>query len=171
MNNLIILDNSPNCDYLNKDNGILIKAWFSDKNDKELFRIKPILNKIKEWKKIKYDIFDDLIGNYFRKMNSKIKEEKIYNIITVKLLKVVKLKILKIKLMKKIQVVINIKNIKTKKIEKKNKMDVNCLKLENYENEKENNFKEDMKKKEKYFESKNKTLNIFGNGEIKIISL
>ena len=106
MNNLIILDNSPNCYYLNKDNGILIKAWVSDKNDKELFRIKPILNKIKEWKKIKYDIFDDLIGIYFRKMNSKIKEEKIYNIITVKLLKVVKLKILKIKLMKKIQVVL-----------------------------------------------------------------
>ena len=49
-------------------------------------------------------------------------------------------------------------------------MDVNCLTLENYENE--NNFKEDNEnKKEKYFESKNKTLNIFGNGEIKIISL
>ena len=208
MNSLIILDNNPNCYYLNKDNGIPIKTWFSDKNDKELFKIKPyleflandfivdvkpILNKVKEGKKIKYHIFDELIENYFKKMNSKIKEEKIYNTInndnnhnnskTIESSKIknpedktnekdtsnftINKSAEKTNKKKEELLNINIKNLKTEKIEEKNKIDVNSLTLENDENvkEKENNFNENNKNNE------NKKDKYFESGENKINSL
>ena len=79
LNNLIIIDNNPNCYFLNKDNGLPIKTWLNDRNDRELFIIKPylefmandyitdvrpIINKVKEGKIIKYNIFDEIINDY-----------------------------------------------------------------------------------------------------------
>ena len=43
LNNLIILDNNPNCYFLNKENGFPIKTWTDDTNDKELYKIIPYL--------------------------------------------------------------------------------------------------------------------------------
>ena len=92
LNSLIILDNNPICYYFNKDNGIPIKTWLNDKNDRELFKIKPylefmsnnsindvrpILSQIKDGKIIKFDIFDEIIENFNK---NKKNEENIDNV-------------------------------------------------------------------------------------------
>ena len=43
MNDIIIVDNTPNCYVLNNDNGFPIKSWLNDINDRELIRIIPYL--------------------------------------------------------------------------------------------------------------------------------
>ena len=43
MNDIIIVDNTPNCYFLNNDNGFPIKSWLNDINDRELIRIIPYL--------------------------------------------------------------------------------------------------------------------------------
>ena len=43
LKDVIIVDNSPMAYLLNSDNGLPILTWFDDKNDKELFKIIPIL--------------------------------------------------------------------------------------------------------------------------------
>ena len=44
LKDVIIVDNSPMAYLLNSDNGLPILTWFDDKNDKELFKIIPILD-------------------------------------------------------------------------------------------------------------------------------
>ena len=44
LKDVIIVDNSPMAYLLNSDNGLPILTWFDDKNDKELFKITPILD-------------------------------------------------------------------------------------------------------------------------------
>ena len=86
LNNVIIIDNNPDCYFLNKENGIPIKTWLNDKNDKELLKllpyleflaneyiidVRPILTKIKDGKSINFKIFDEIIKNY-KKSNNEI---------------------------------------------------------------------------------------------------
>ena len=44
LNDVIILDNNPISYKYNKRNGLPIKSWHYDKNDKELIKIIPLLN-------------------------------------------------------------------------------------------------------------------------------
>ena len=44
LKDVVIVDNSPMAYLLNSDNGLPILTWFDDKNDKELFKIIPILD-------------------------------------------------------------------------------------------------------------------------------
>lgn len=84
LNNIIIIDNNPDCYFLNKENGIPIKTWLNDKNDKELLKllpyleflaneyindVRPILTKIKDGKTINFKIFDEIIDNYIKTNN------------------------------------------------------------------------------------------------------
>ena len=84
LNNIIIIDNNPDCYFLNKENGIPIKTWLNDKNDKELLKllpyleflandyiidVRPILTKIKEGKTINFKILDEIIENYKKNKN------------------------------------------------------------------------------------------------------
>ena len=86
LNNIIIIDNNPDCYFLNKENGIPIKTWLNDRNDKELFKllpyleflaneyiidVRPILTKIKDGKTINFKILDEIIENY-KKSNNEI---------------------------------------------------------------------------------------------------
>ena len=89
LNNTIIIDNNPDCYFLNKENGIPIKTWINDKNDKELFKllpyleflaneyiidVRPILTKIKNGKAINFKILDEIIESY-KKTNNEINKK------------------------------------------------------------------------------------------------
>ena len=94
LNNLILLDNNPNCYLLNKENAIPIKTWIDNINDKELYKIipylkflskehikdiRPILEKVKRNNEINYHIFDKIIENSKKiEDNNNNKEKKIY---------------------------------------------------------------------------------------------
>ena len=84
LNNIIIIDNNPDCYFLNKENGIPIKTWLNDKSDKELLKllpyleflaneyiidVRPILSKINEGKTINLTILDEIIENYKKNSN------------------------------------------------------------------------------------------------------
>ena len=43
---VIILDNNPNCYFLNQENAIPISHFYGDKDDQELFKLIPILEKL-----------------------------------------------------------------------------------------------------------------------------
>ena len=43
LKDIIIVDNSPLSYSLHPDNGLPILTWFEDKNDTELFKLKPVL--------------------------------------------------------------------------------------------------------------------------------
>ena len=91
LNNLILLDNNPNCFYLNKENGFPIKTWIDDFYDKELFKImpyltflanenikdvRPILTKIRKGNEISYVKFDKIIKKYKNKYLKKDENNK-----------------------------------------------------------------------------------------------
>ena len=95
LNNLILLDNNPNCFYLNKENGFLIKTWIDDFYDKELFKImpyltflanenikdvRPILTKIRKGNEINYVKFDKIIKKYKNKYLNKDENNKLIQI-------------------------------------------------------------------------------------------
>ena len=88
LKDVIIVDNSPVAYLLNSDNGLPILTWFDDKNDKELFKIIPILDflslvpdvrdyihKIVINNEISYDIAKKVIREFNNK-NRKAKNEK-----------------------------------------------------------------------------------------------
>jgi len=88
LKDVIIVDNSPMAYLLNSDNGLPILTWFDDKNDKELFKIIPILDflslvpdvrdyihKIVINNEISYDIAKKVIREFNNK-NRKAKNEK-----------------------------------------------------------------------------------------------
>ena len=94
LNNLIILDNNPNCYFLNKENAFPIKTWIDEISDKELFKImpyleflskdfikdiRPILSKIKRGNEIIYYKFDKIIKKYkkYQTINYKNEDRKI----------------------------------------------------------------------------------------------
>jgi len=45
---IMLLDNSPYCYAFNPENGIPIESWFSDKNDTELMKLLPMLEKLSD---------------------------------------------------------------------------------------------------------------------------
>ena len=79
LNNIILLDNNPNCYFLNKENAIPIKTWIDDVSDRELFKIipylkflaneniediRPIITKIKRGNRINYYRFNKIIEKF-----------------------------------------------------------------------------------------------------------
>ena len=79
MKNLIIIDNNPKSYMLNKDNGIPIKTWVEDINDRELIKlipylnflgneniedVRPFLKQLNSGNILEYDKFDKIISNY-----------------------------------------------------------------------------------------------------------
>ena len=79
MKNLIIIDNNPKSYMLNKDNGVPIKTWVEDVNDRELYKIipyliflgsekvkdvRPFLKQVNSGNSLNYDKFDKIISKY-----------------------------------------------------------------------------------------------------------
>ena len=89
MKNLIIIDNNPKSYILNKENGVPIKTWVEDINDRELLRlipyliflssekiedVRPFLRQVNSGTILDYDKFDEIINKY-KSDNFKIKKE------------------------------------------------------------------------------------------------
>ena len=74
LKDVVIVDNSPMAYLLNSDNGLPILTWFDDKNDKELFKIIPIL----DFLSIVPDV-RDYIGKFV--INNEISYENAINVI------------------------------------------------------------------------------------------
>ena len=104
MKNLIIVDNNPRSYILNKENGLPIKTWLDDVNDRELVKlipyleflgneyiedVRPILSQINKGASLDFDKFDEIIKEYrenknknksiFENINNCNNEEKINN--------------------------------------------------------------------------------------------
>ena len=96
LKDIIIVDNSPLSYSLNHENGLPILTWFNDKNDRELYKITPILEflsnvyDVREYIKqivlndaISYDNAIKVIENFSKSKhddsNMKLIEEIIYN--------------------------------------------------------------------------------------------
>ena len=69
LKDVIIVDNSPTAYTFDKENGLPIKSWYEDKNDKELEKISPLLIFLS-----KVDDVRDYIGLFIE--NNQIKYEK-----------------------------------------------------------------------------------------------
>ena len=89
LSDLIIVDNSPLAYTFNIENGLPIKTWYDDPNDKELNKILPLLiflSKVKDVRKyidlfvdeteIKYDAAMDIINKYENIINEIDNKEK-----------------------------------------------------------------------------------------------
>ena len=89
MKNLIIIDNNPKSYLLNKENGIPIKTWVEDINDRELLRlipyliflssekiddVRPFLRQVNSGTILNYEKFDEIINKY-KSDNLKCKKE------------------------------------------------------------------------------------------------
>ena len=76
MKNLIIIDNNPKSFMLNKENGVPIKTWMEDSDDKELYKlipyliflgnqkiedVRPFLKDINSGNSLNYEKFDKII--------------------------------------------------------------------------------------------------------------
>ena len=98
LKDVVIVDNSPMAYLLNNDNGIPILTWFDDRNDRELYKIIPILEflslvpdvrdyigKMVVNNEISYNSAMNVINEYNemlrKKQNEKNKNEKNTNII------------------------------------------------------------------------------------------
>ena len=90
MKNLLIVDNNPKSYMLNKDNGIPIKTWVEDINDKELYRlipyliflssekikdVRPFLKQVNSGNILNYDKFDKIIKDFNLDYERNKKEE------------------------------------------------------------------------------------------------
>ena len=79
MKNLIIIDNNPKSFMLNKDNGLPIKTWLDDINDRELlklipyllflgmekiFDVRPFLKQVNSGSSLNYEKFDKIIAEF-----------------------------------------------------------------------------------------------------------
>ena len=87
---LIIIDNNPKSYMLNKENGVPIKTWVEDINDRELYRlipyllflgnekvkdVRPFLKQVNSGNILNYDKFDKIIMKYNIEIEKKQKEE------------------------------------------------------------------------------------------------
>ena len=94
MNYLIIIDNNPKSYILNKENGIPIKTWVEDINDRELYKlipyllflgnenvkdVRPFLKQVNSGNALNYDKFDKIILNYNNDNEKNSKECKFIN--------------------------------------------------------------------------------------------
>ena len=88
LKDVIIVDNSPLAYLLNSDNGLPIMTWFDDKNDRELYKITPILeflsmvpdvrdyiSKIVVNNEISYDNATKIINEYNENLRRKNNEK------------------------------------------------------------------------------------------------
>ena len=79
MKNLLIVDNNPKSYMLNKENGIPIKTWVEDINDRELYRlipyliflasekvkdVRPFLKQVNSGSILNYEKFDKIISDF-----------------------------------------------------------------------------------------------------------
>lgn len=84
MRNLIIIDNNPKSFILNKENGIPIKTWVEDLNDRELYKlipyllflgneniedVRPFLKDVNSGPILNYEKLDKIISDYKNKSN------------------------------------------------------------------------------------------------------
>ena len=92
LKDVIIVDNSPIAYILNNDNGLPILTWFDDKNDRELYKICPILEflslvpDVRDYiprmvvnNEISYNSAMNVINEYNEMLNKKQKKENIEN--------------------------------------------------------------------------------------------
>ena len=70
LKDVIIVDNSPLSYSFNKENGIPILTWFSDKNDKELDYLLPILEFLSEVNDVRNYIKDIVINDMINYVNA-----------------------------------------------------------------------------------------------------
>ena len=70
LKDVIIVDNSPLSYSFNKENGIPILTWFSDKNDKELDYLLPILEFLSGVNDVRNYIKDIVINNMINYVNA-----------------------------------------------------------------------------------------------------
>ena len=90
MKNLIIIDNNPKSFMLNKDNGIPIKTWLDDINDRELLKlipyllflgtekildVRPFLKQVNSGNSLNYEKFDKIIAEFNIKKEREIEIE------------------------------------------------------------------------------------------------
>ena len=90
MKNLIIIDNNPRSFMLNKENGVPIKTWVEDKNDRELYKlipyllflanekigdVRPFLKEINSGNSLNYEKFDKIISEYNIKKEKELEFE------------------------------------------------------------------------------------------------
>ena len=90
MKNLIIIDNNPRSFMLNKENGVPIKTWVEDKNDRELYKlipyllflanekigdVRPFLKEINSGNSLNYEKFDKIISEYNTKKEKELEFE------------------------------------------------------------------------------------------------
>ena len=95
MKNLIIIDNNPKSFMLNKENGVPIKTWVEDVNDKELFKlipyliflgnekvldVRPFLKEINSGSSLNYEKFDKIISEYNIKKEEELNKINLENI-------------------------------------------------------------------------------------------
>ena len=95
MKNLIIIDNNPKSFMLNKENGVPIKTWVEDLNDKELFKlipyliflgnekildVRPFLKEINSGNSLNYEKFDKIILEYNIKKENELNQINLKNI-------------------------------------------------------------------------------------------
>ena len=92
LKDVIIVDNSPIAYLLNNDNGLPILTWFEDKNDRELYKICPVLEflslvpdvrdyipRIVVNNEISYNMAMNVINEYNEMLNKKQMNENIEN--------------------------------------------------------------------------------------------
>ena len=90
MKNLIIIDNNPKSFMLNKENGVPIKTWMDDSNDKELYKlipyliflgnqkiedVRPFLKDINSGTSLNYEKFDKIIIEFNNKKEKDLEDE------------------------------------------------------------------------------------------------
>ena len=90
MKNLIIIDNNPKSFMLNKENGVPIKTWMDDSNDKELYKlipyliflgnqkiedVRPFLKDINSGTSLNYEKFDKIILEFNNKKEKDLEDE------------------------------------------------------------------------------------------------
>ena len=90
MKHLIIIDNNPKSFMLNKENGVPIKTWIEDMNDKELIKlipyllfladekimdVRPFLKDINSGCSLNYEKFDKIISEYNTKKEKELEFE------------------------------------------------------------------------------------------------
>ena len=97
MKNLIIIDNNPKSYMLNKENGVPIKTWVEDINDRELYKlipyllflgnekvkdVRPFLKQVNSGNSLNYDKFDRIILKYNTDNAQNKKEDNSRNTLT-----------------------------------------------------------------------------------------
>ena len=90
MKKIIIIDNNPKSFMMNKENGIPIKTWIEDLNDRELYKLLPyliflgnqkvldvrtFLKEINSGNSLNYEQFDKMILEYNNKKEKELEDE------------------------------------------------------------------------------------------------